>query len=380
MAQYQPGDLITLRLADDRYLLAKLIHIENLALNDNYHLAVYDTILAGGPPGSDYYDEWHERTHEYPSLEKLPVTVDHLGLTYDAFLDSDPVVLGNEEVSRDELRGFRVHMELMRQEAIRKGILRDPDAEEPSEDDAEYQLVGEDEEYEGDEYSEEEEIIDEESEEEADMEEDQEEEELVEVTVHTWHSRIFDVPVAYVFRELSEIFEQPELKATTLGEYVTGDMTSADTEVIEELVEQLCEGDYGAGQELLDYGDPAAAILARKLQEDPEPQVAEDILQILGDMGSNHAYKGIADFFAAHASDLNTPLGLAAVRAYCYAVMLTGGTPEPLRSHLNKLAELDHPELTEDIQNAVAALEEMPDHEPDTQQQTSADPFSSLGG
>lgn len=202
--------------------------------------------------------------------------------------------------------------------------------------------------------------------------------ELISVKPHTWHETNFDVSIAQALVELAEVFRQEEFAGSVVGQAVIK-QTEASAEEINELVSKLVnEGDYGAGQELLLFGDPAADALYAALKEVKGEQAAEDILQILGDIGTDRAYRHIAEFFVDRINRLpSDPIAVAAARTFCYVVMLTGGTPEPLRGHLRLIERLDYPELRENAEEAIQAIQEqgteVPDFEP-----RSTDPFANL--
>src|SRR5206468_2494477 len=109
---------------------------------DHYHIAIKDAVLDAGPGGFDEQGDPYERTHELEGTENAPVVVDHLGLTLDAFMASDPLYVGEEPVEDDELYGYQVYLHIQRENAVRRGMLRadeeiEEDPEEWQESDAE---------------------------------------------------------------------------------------------------------------------------------------------------------------------------------------------------------------------------------------------------
>ncbi|MCB0711252.1 MAG: hypothetical protein KDD67_02860 [Ignavibacteriae bacterium] len=396
---YNEGDLVTLAFDGENYLLAKIILIEKLTLHDLTHLMIYDTLVEAGPEGYDQQGEYCSRTHELPDVSKLAIAVDHFALTSTAFEDSDPMAVGHEEVTGEELKGYAIWVALRRERAERRGMIR-------------YEREGTDEEsdedYEGEEW--EEDLLDEDelaeevdeivadvaesraidldseedgsstTEAEGDQHEVAEEEELVEVTAHTWHDTIFDIPIDQSLLELVDIFKGEEFNQGVVAGALI-ERVNADGEEIDQLVRSLIEeGDYGAGQDLLMYGDPAADKLNAELLRAEGDETVSDLLQILGDMGSDRAYKYIAEYFESRIEGVpNNPKAVAAARSFCYVVMLTGGTPEPLKSRLHLIERLDYPELREDAESAIAAIHsqgvEIPEDDPSS---TSSDPFASM--
>lgn len=377
MATFQEGDIVTLAFVNGKYLLAKIVYIEDLTLHDLIHVMIYDVLIDEGPAGYGPQGEYQERTHVIPAVSGLKVAVDHLALTSTAFDDGDPLVVGHEEVTDQERRGYAVWLAHRRARMVRRGLIRE-EVEEPEQENEE---VWEDEyeeleeEKEGDEPVDEAEEEDEEKLETVDAsaeavaadvatpggEETIETEggEFITIRTHTWHDTSFEVSPAQALVDLADIFRQDEFAGSPVGEAILA-QTEASGEEIRELVRRLVdEGDYGAGQDLLLYGDPAADALFEALKETKDEQTASDILQILGDIGSDRAYEHIAEFFVSRIDRLPADsIAVAAARAFCYVVMLTGGTPEPLRKHLRKIERLDYPELRSDAEDAIRAIEE----------------------
>ena len=379
---YNEGDIITLAFDEERYLLAKVIKIEKLTLHDLTHLLIYDTTVTAGPGGYDVQGEYQERSHELPDVSALSVAVDHIALTATAFEESDPMAIGHEEVTGEELKGYAVWVAMRRERAEARGLYRTGSEDEGDE---EYEGDDGDEGEEGDEgegvsVGEEEGVAEGEAVTEVEAEAGEETAVEVEVRTHTWHDTVFDVSLSRALIELSDVFKREEFSESRLAHLVR-ERVEADAGEINALVRQLVdEGDYGAGQELLVYGDPAADALNAELIKTSEQQTVEDILQILGDMGSDHAYGHIARFFESRFDELpDNPIAVAAARSFCYVVMLTGGTPEPLQSRLKMIEELDYPELRDDAEAAIAAIRSQGTEVPEGNEgTTSKDPFGGL--
>lgn len=372
MSTWNEGDIVTLEFDGESYLLAKVIYVEKLTLHDVLHLMVYDILLEAGPEGYDRQGEYVPRTHDLPDLSQLNVVIDHFAMTSPSFLECDPLVVEYEEVTEQERKGYVVWVTLRRDSAVRKGLIKH-DLEEEVED-----------EYEGDEEWGEEEGDEEQSAdadgstEENTDENEGDDSEYEEVKIHTWHDTVFELPIGQALVELADIFRSEEFAESRVGTAVI-EQTEASGEVIHELVRQLVEdGDYGAGQELLIYGDAAADALNEALSGELEQQTLEDIYQIMGDLGSDRAYEHIAARFVESVDRLpDDQKAIAAARSFCYVVMLTGGAVDPLQPHLRLLERLDYPDLRDDAESAIDAINSqgtgIPD--PDAAQNTSKDPF-----
>ena len=386
---YNEGDIVTLAFDEERYLLAKIVRIEKLTLHDLTHLMIYDTFLTGGPGGYDAEGEFRSRTHTLPDISSLPVVVDHIALTTSAFEESEPLIVAHEEVVDQELKGYVLWVALRRERAEQRGMIRyDTGENEGDEDEA----WDEDESNEGDmtldgdgsDWEDEIEVeagVDhaepEEAEENSAQDESPESEEI-EVQAHTWHDTVFDLPIDRSLLELADIFKQHKFQGSSLGQALLERVVANSEEITAHVRQLVDQGDYAAGQELLMFGDAAAEALGPELSKAFELQTVEDILQILGDLGSDKAYEQIADFFEMRIGKLpDDPLAVAAARSFCYVVMLTGGTPEPLRDRLKLIERLDYPELREDAESAIAVIRSQPADVPQQKEQSS-DPFGGL--
>ena len=348
---YVEGDFLTFAFDEERYLLGKIVQIEKLTLHDLTHIIIYDVLLEAGPPGYDTQGEYMERTHELPDTTTLPVLVDHIALTPTALEESDAMIVGHEEVTEEERRGHAIWVALRRERAEQRGLIRYDTEEEEWEEEWDEDELGDEE---GDMEVEEEEVGETSSEE---IVEVKEVVETIEVETHTWHDTIFEIPLGQAMLELSDIFQKDEFRESVIAQAIDKRIHANRGEITALIRKLVDDGDYGAGQELLVYGDSAADLLYEELLTVKDPQNAEDILQILADMGNDRAYQHIGDFFERHLANVpDDPIALAAARSFCYVVMLTGGTPEPLATRLNLIEQLDYPELEEDVESAISAI------------------------
>lgn len=369
MGKFQPGDLITYRLHGDDYGLAQVLSVEDLALHNHYHLALLDAVVKGEEGSVDSYGVFYNRMHALDGAESAPIVIDHIALTMDALDASDPMKVAEREVRESDLSGYHVWMLAMREDLVRKGLIRDtvqedePDefedeedleeiAEEMDEEDLNLH-TSDDQTFEGGEEGEENSADDDDA-----PADDQNGDAGTRTTVElrAWHREVYTEPLDAVIFRLHEDFKRPELKETTFGAYICSFFDGGNTEAINEMVTRFVEGDYSAGHELLAFGDTAVDALAAHLQDGMEEQLADDILNVLCDSGTMRAYSHIATFFAQHEGNPDDPLGLPAARGYAYAVMLTGGTPEPLREHISKLEDISYPELEHDVAAAMEAV------------------------
>lgn len=385
MEKFKAGDLITYRLHGDDFGLAQVLLVQDLALHDYYHLALLDAILEGEDQGVDSYGVSYERRHTLDGAELAPVVIDHMALTVEAFSESDPAKVGERPVKASDLLGYRVWMMNMRESMVRRGLLPpdeegddddrddgdeeeldeleeiDEIAEEVDEDDLKVNIAG-DEVLEDDDEGEDDDD-DEDEDEDNDNDDNDDNDDTTEITLELrqWHEAIYSEPLHGLLFRIHDEFRRPALQSTKLGAYICSFFDESNMDDINEMVRRFVEGDYSAGHELTAFGDVAINALAQHLQEGMEPQLADDILNILCDSGSLPAYEHIATFFAQHES-ADDPLALPAARGYCYAVMLTGGTPPPLREHLARLDDIPFDELEHDItaaKDAVANLGEV---------------------
>lgn len=371
MEKFKPGDLITYRLHGDDYGLAQVLAVENLALHNHYHLALLDAIVKGEEEAVDSYGVLYNRRHTLDGAEAAPIVIDHIALTMDALDASDPMKVAERDVRESDLNGYHVWMLTTREDLVRKGLIRDvpPEEQDGMEDDEDLEAIAEEMDEEDldlhtstDQVFEDGEGVEEEAEEDTDADENaddstaQDAEAGMTVELRPWHREVYSEPLDAMLFRLHEEFKRPELKEMTLGAYICSFFDGGNVEAINEMVTRFVEGDYSAGHELLAFGDAAVDALAVYLQDGMEPQLADDILNVLCDSGTMRAYSHIATFFAQHEGNPDDPLGLPAARGYAYAVMLTGGTPEPLREHLSKLEDISFPELEHDVAAAMDAV------------------------
>jgi hypothetical protein len=303
-----------------------------------------------------------------------------IALTSDAFNDSDPQIVGFEEVTEEDLNGYVVWVARRHERAERSGMIR-YDNDEEIVDDGYDDDLDEDENMAAGEFVEDnglhpDDVIasvenvglesedlsaEPDDDEGGDVIEDDERSQVLPpltITPRTWHDTVFDVNIAQVLVDLADIFRADDFSGTSVGNAVI-ERTTANPGELDSLIGRLVnDGDYAAGQELIQYGDPAADALNDRLQTTTAKQGVEDILQILSEMGSDRAYGYIASFYADRADRLGTdPVAKSAARAYLYVVMLTGGTPEPLNAHLSLIDGMNDPELTEDVAAARRAID-----------------------
>lgn len=418
METFEIGDIVTYRLHGDDYGLAHILYIEELTTFSHYHLAVLDAVLKAEEGGVDSYGVGYERSFTLGDEENAPVVIDHIVLNLEAFNASFPSKVGSREVTEEDMKGYPLWLIGAREQLLKRGLIH---AEQRVRDQR-FEDDQEDEEYEDDDYIDEayanEESGDVEGDElnmppaldASDMPESIEEEiehlereegeeslyrellpgekqggsaEEKTVELRAWHSSIFDRPLGDALFQMRDELAREEYAGTKLVGYINAYFEGAG-EAIDELITRFVEeGDYAAGHELMAFGDPAADKLAAHLQDGMDPQVAEDITNILCDMGSLRAYEHIANFFLQHEGNVDDPLNYAAARGFCYAVMLTGGTPAPLKAHVDRLDDITNPELAHDVasaKDAVQTASQLDLSEPGMQGESSTDPFAKLGG
>jgi hypothetical protein len=393
METFKAGDLVTYRLHGDDYGIAQVLGLEQMTSYAHIHLKIFDAVLEGEQGGADSYGVLYQRSLTMPEDEKrLATAVDHIALSLDAFAESTPAKIDHLDLTDDDMKGYQLWILGARQELQRRGLIHADDAES---DEEEY----DEEEYEEEEYIEGDEMnvpgdldesdIPESIEEELDhLEREEGEQSLYNellpeggtLELRPWHLHIFDRSLAEVLFELRDSIARDAESAPRLSAYITAFFASKG-EAINELVERFVnEGDYAAGHELMAFGDTAAEMLAQHLQDGMDPQVAEDITNILCDMGSLRAYEEIVRFYLQHDANADDPLNYPAARAFCYAVMLTGGTPEPLSANLSRLDDVTNPELAHDVAAAREAIRNVAQGTPpsDVQRGASTDPFAAL--
>lgn len=366
MTSFNAGDIVTFHLRDNLYGVAKILLIENLAINDNVHLSIHDRVVEANEPDVDIHGDLQERGHEFDGEITTTPLITHLALTYEAFMASLPMKVDAQEVEDAELEGYQLWLHNRYQHAVRQGMIRE--REDQAEEDLEEEIEEELEEDPEEQMQEESEQGDEAEEELAPAEGDTDSGDAEDADTPqnaeapqpkgAWAvMSLEDVPVGrWLFQQHDSIRDAEILSKSELGRYILSHYDDSNIEEIEELVKNFVNGDYGAGHELLDFGDTAANALARELTLTGSTELVEDILRILGDMGNDRAYHHIAAYFEEHSDLAGDPMAPPAARAYCYAVMLTGGDPEPLRPHLASIAALQHPELADDRKAALEAI------------------------
>ncbi len=361
MENYQEGDVVTLRIDSENFVAAKIVEVEPLTLHDLVHLKIYDKILDGLPGGYNAAGEYVERLHDIPAdLGSSALAIDTLAMTSSAFDESEPQALLFEEVTDADRSGYAVWVAQRRDSAERRGMIR-------------YE-VDDDEEWDEDD----EEVLDEE----VDQSEDgdvEEEFETVEVIIRPWHSRVYDIPFSSILREHRALLTSDELELKDVGTYLREKVETGKKEIDRLVASLVDDGDYAAGQELLEYGDDVLPGLAARLDVNAELQSIEDICQILADLGSDSSYDRLGAFVEETVDRLSeSDIARAAARSFLYSVMLTGGSSPALKERLSLLERMDHPELKEDLESALQAIAQGGENiEIEEEGPKSSDPFGS---
>lgn len=374
MEEYRNGDIITLRFDDDRYIPGKILQIEPLTLHDIIHVRLYDMLVAGGPGGYDNQGEYRDRVHNLPEhITSHTPLFDSIALTSTAFEDSDPVVVAFEDVKENELGGYGVWVTRRREAAERRGLIRydrvaDEDGEDEDGESVEDEFAGEEFIDDGEEPAEPGEII-----------EEYVSEEVVEEIIiepRPWHDAVYDVPLGSILRDLGDVLTSEPYNTTAVGQAIARRREEGEGEIGDIVGRLVNDGDYAAGQELLDYGNHAVPALSAALAQTDDPQTVEDICQILADMGTDSSYEALARAMEERVDRIEeSESARAAARSYLYAVMLTGGGPEPLRRRLDRIDRMGHPDLKDDVESALAAMKAGGEDVPAEPQQKSSDPF-----
>lgn len=361
----EAGDLFAYRIHDDVFGVGHVVFVEHLATKDQYHTALLDVaegieLELYNPEGSisRYFEE-------RPELLERAVVIDHIALSLHGIDDTEPVRLGRRDVDDDELLGYEIWLNTYTDIMLRQGrigvdvrirLAEEAAAEEELYDDDEAAEEGTETESADDDAGAAE--VSGESSIEAegdDATEGEETAETMSIQVRPWHVAVFERGLGNVLMDLRDQFDNADFAATSFGAYMNSVYSGDNGARIAELLGQLTEGDYAAGQELMNYGDEAVAAIGRELHGTSDPQVAEDMLNILCDCGSLAAYAHIGDFFARNV-DAGGDLRAPAVRGFCYAVMLTGGVPDPLRHHIAVLDGIRDRDFADDIASARAAI------------------------
>lgn len=365
MRNLNPGDLVTFPLRDATFGVALVVHVDDLSLNDLYHLAICDAVVGGSDAGEDEFGRPLPREHDMAAIESAPMLIEHVALTRHGLDASDVSVVAEREIGDGELEGYRAWLHLRFQDAVRRGVMRERiddnpeyiDDDEPTDvedahearvdgredDDTDASVVGG------------EDGEDEEAEREAGGDlADASEVAVSEPAVTAATLGVQDVALGLAIIRQRSIFERDAYRDSALGRFVLG--LGDDVDAIETIIARLIDGDFSAGDELIDYGDAGMRALGARLTNDMPAELADDILQVLVNSGETVAYERIGSFMAEHGTNPDAPLYGSAVRAYCYAVMLTAGEPESLKQHLSLLEEIRDPEFLDDIRSAREAL------------------------
>lgn len=367
MDGYREGEIITLRFDDDKFIPGKILQIEPLTLHDIVHVRLYDILVEGGPGGYDPAGDYRARSHNLSeNITARDPLFDSLAMTSTAFEESDPVPVAFEEIRDEEMTGYTVWVAQRRAAAEQKGMIR-YDVEEESEE----------EEIDGGKEDESRESGTAGAGEDAAGEGDSSDEgRVIEIEVRPWHRQVYDIPLPSILRDLSEILTDEPYASSEVGQRLIRQREEGSSEIGNLVQRLVVDGDYAAGQELLDFGDRAVPALSGALATAEETQTVEDLCQILADMGSDDAYDALSHGMESRLGRLNeSESARAAARSWLYAVMLTGGSPEPLRRRLALIEQMDHPELKDDVDAALEAVKAGGAEVPTGQKERSSDPF-----
>lgn len=387
------GDLIAFQLYGATYGLALIVRTDAMATYDGYHLAILD--VAEQVELDDFDPEGSIARHfEQSGAFDRPTVIDEVAITSHGLDESGVVRLGKREIADDDMVGYEIWLHATSQLMLRQGLLRDDlstradridDAEE-YEEGQEYEVVG-DEEIAGDADTGASDAAqggpaEETSGAAADAEGEGAVagEQIVSVEVRPWHRGWNDRGLGSLLVEWREELAKGDSADSVLARFIGGLFGAGNEGRIASLVQQLADGDHAAGHALTMFGDAAADALAARL-DGADGQFADDILNIMADIGTMRAYEHIAALFASVADRPEHALFGSAVRGYCYAVLLTGGTPAPLRAQLALLDGIDDPDLQDDIASARDAVLNAPEPEQEDTpppQQTSNDPFGGI--
>jgi hypothetical protein len=349
MPNLTPGDLVTYPLRGSSYGVALVVHVDDLALNDLYHFAICDAVIGGAEGGEDEFGSPLPRQHDVAEAMAAPILIEHVALTRHGLEASDLQAVGEREVDEEELEGYRAWLHLRYQDAVRRGVMRERIDDNPDEYDDEEaeELTGDGEEGEVD--SSEEERSDE-----LGSETELSDSPDAEPAVTAATLGVHDVALGIALIRQRAILEREAYRDSALGRYIK--QLGDDGGAIEAIIARLLGGDFGAGDELIDYGTRGMELLADHLDDGLSPELADDVLQVLVNSGETIAYERVGAFMSAHGADPSDPLYGSAVRAYCYAVMLTAGEPEALRERLAMLESVRDPELLDDVRSAREAI------------------------
>ena len=358
MAIFNPGDLVTFPLRDGKYGVAQLVHIDDLALNDLYHFTIRDAVVDGDDlEAIDEFGRQFEREHDPAPVESAPLLIEHVGLTRHGLDASDLAFVAWRELDEDDLVGYRAWLKLRYEDALRRGTIRERIDDNVEEQESELDEVDAELDEESDSSREQPEGAAPATEPAGETEEaaaassgDAADDDVI--TAMTLG--VYDVALGDALVRQRSVFEREAYSDSALGRFIIG--LADDTARIVETIERLLDGDFSAGDELMEYGDVGMRALGEALARVTDPQTAEDVLQVLVNSGESVAYERVAAFMATHGLDPADALYASAVRAYCYAVMLTAGEPESLRQRLAMLENVRSPELAEDVRAAREAL------------------------
>ncbi len=366
------GDVLTFRFDDERFLVGKIVRIEPLTLHDIVHIRLYDCLVEAGPGGYDGAGVYRERTHVVPDLSETSVVIDPLAVTSTGLADSDPFVIDHREVTESELHGHAIWAHRRHESAVRRGLIKYDDTEEEVDEEFDEELL----EDEADDLGDSDNQPVDSALENATDDPDVEAAASVEVELMPWHDTVFDLPIARILRDLAPTFERPSVSDSRLASAI-GELRASILASVDDLISRLVDdGDYGAGQELLDVGESVVAPLAARLGTCSAEEACGDIAQILADLGIEPGYDALGAELESRLPTLATDRAAQAVaRSFLYAVMITGGEPEPLRKRLDLIGKIDHPDLAGDVESATDAISDGSADIEEAPTTRSADPF-----
>ncbi|KXK57296.1 MAG: hypothetical protein IPM61_13480 [Chlorobi bacterium] len=388
MSSFQIGDIFLFPLRDRMYGVGKFVMEHNLALQHSYMIAVYDRVIELDPAVlNDLYAPLPDISHELNGIEQEEALVNTVMLTAIGIRATEVHVVAHADIHESDRDGYLTWLYVKKYEALQKGLIKEEEEaaaeEETTEEEGEEMEQAEMEQPEMEGTEGEEDAGPEPESSNANIVEDQRQtaaaatipapaepkkpltmvpilsptgEVLREVRIRLWHLHVFEVSVGEALFGMYKNFMMPELASTRIGAYIIAHYDHRNVGRVRQLADALVEGDFGAGHELIEFGDTAAQVLALKLKEPLEPEVMGDVLQILGDIGVDRGYDLIAAFVAEHGMDESGRYYAQAWRGYCNAVVNTGGDSAPLQPYLPQLKTITHPELRSDIRIALESV------------------------
>jgi hypothetical protein len=335
MIEINECDVISFLIKENKFGIAHVVVTENL-ISTQYHLSIYD-IVFDSEYEIDYEGNIILHNQPYFDFNNSKLIIDHVLITQEALENSLVNVLEKIEPNEEELDGYRIWLTLKREEAFEKGLISNVHGEDFSNNDDELSELNED------------------------VDELDNENESIEdikskvVNVELWHTQLCDVPLGQRLFEWNIHYDKDEFKNSVLCGYILS--KANNVEEINELVQRFIDGDYSAGHELLDYGNLAGEILGNHLKDNLSIEMSTDILQVLGDLGTDSSYQHITNFFIENYNK-DSKFRIPAIKGFAYAVMITSGDNPIIKPHLGKLFTLDNEEeVSEDIKIAFDSVE-----------------------